>query len=179
MKLYERLAQDRPGTGALVSLADSNWSITISLPHQPVFADQGKDTNIICGYALSPNQTGHYVRKPMYECCGEEILIEVLSDMGFPTEPILASSKTVPCGTPLGTAPLLSRSVWDRPKVIPQHASNIAFIGQFVEIADDTTLTMEYSVRGAEIAVSGLMGLPRKQENVEKSLLLELFDLMV
>jgi oleate hydratase len=48
-----------------------------------------------------------------------------------------------------------------------------------VEIIDDTTLTMEYSVRGAQIAVTELMGLPQKPEKVRKSLLLEIFDLMI
>lgn len=179
MRLYEQLAHDRPGTGALVSLNDSNWSITIAIPHQPVFSSQSNDTNIICGYASSPTKSGNYVRKPMYECCGEEILIEILTYLNFPIEPILASSKTIPCGMPLGTAPFLSRRDGDRPHVIPQHTSNIACVGQFVHIIDDTTLTMEYSVRGAQIAVSELMGLPQTPQRVRKSLLLELFDMMI
>lgn len=96
-------------------------------------------------------------------CCGEEILIEVLSYLGFPLEPILASSKTVLCGMPLSTVPFMSRSVLNRPKVIPQHTSNVAFVSQFVEIEDDTTLPIEYNVHGAEIAVSKVIGLPTKR----------------
>jgi oleate hydratase len=179
MLLYEKLTHDRPGTGAMLSLSESNWSITLSIPHQPVFSGQSHNTNIICGYALSPINEGNHVKKPMYECCGEEILIEVLSYLKFPIEPIVATSKTIPCGMPLGTAPFLSRHHRNRPSVIPQHTSNIACVGQFVEIIDDTTLTMEYSVRGAQIAVTELMGLPRKPEKVRKSLLLEIFDLMI
>lgn len=179
MELYEGLAHDRPGTGALVSLAESNWSITISIPHQPVFPNQSNDTNIIYGYALSPTSQGNYVKKLMYECCGEEILIEVLSHLKFPIETILPTSKTIPCGTPLGTAPFLSRNSQSRPHIIPQHTSNLACVGQFVEIKDDTTLAMEYSVRGAQMSVSALMGLPQTPSRIRKNLLLEIFDLMI
>jgi len=179
MVLYERLTHDRPGTGAKVSLTESNWSITISVPHQPVFPGQPQNTNIICGYALSPLEEGNYVKKSMYECSGEEILIEVLSYLDFPIESILPSSKTIPCGMPLGTAPFLSRYDWNRPKVIPQHTTNLACIGQFVEIPDDVTSSMEYSVRGAQIAVAELMGLPRKSEKIQKNILLEVLDLIL
>ena len=179
MKLYEGLTHDRPGTGALVSLTESNWSITLSIPHQPIFPSQSNDTNIICGYASNPLNEGNYVKKPMYECSGKEILIEVLSYLKFPIQSILSASKTIPCGMPLGTAPFLSRTDWSRPHVIPDHTGNIACIGQFAEINDDTTLTMEYSVRGAQIAVTELMGLPRKPEMTKKSVLFEILDLMI
>lgn len=179
MKLYEKLTHDRPGTGALVSLTGTNWSITLSIPHQPVFPDQADDINIVCGYALSPFNEGNYVKKPMYKCCGEEILIEVLSYLRFPIESTLPTSKTIPCGMPLGTAPFLTRGEGSRPQVIPDYIGNIACVGQFVEIPDDTTLNMEYSVRGGQIAVTELMGLPEKPEKLKKSLLLEIFDLMI
>ncbi|OQD78914.1 hypothetical protein PENANT_c072G09162 [Penicillium antarcticum] len=132
MKLYETLTHDRPGTGALVTLTETNWSITLSIPHQPVFHGQANDVNIVCGYALSPLNEGNYVKKPM-----------------------------------------------SRPQVIPDNTGNIACVGQFVEIMDDTTLNMDYSVRGGQIAVTELMGLPEKPEKLKKSLLLEIFDLII
>lgn len=75
-------------------------------------------------------------------------------------------------GMPLGTAPFLSCHDWYRPNVISQNTRNIACVGQSVEIIDDTTLTMEYSVRSAQNAVSELMGLLQKPEKIKKSLLL-------
>lgn len=79
----------------------------------------------------------------------------------------------------LGTAPFLSRYDWNRPKVIPQHTTNLACIGQFVEIADDVTSSMKYSVHGAQVAVAELIGLPRNSEKIKKNILLEVLDLVL
>ena len=38
---------------------------------------------------------------------------------------------------------------------------NLAFISQFVEIADDVVFTVEYSVRAAQIAVYQLLDIDR------------------
>ena len=37
----------------------------------------------------------------------------------------------------------------------------MAFVGQFVEIPEDVVFTVEYSVRGAQMAVFKLMGLKK------------------
>lgn len=64
---------------------------------------------------------------------------------------------------------LLSRTQTDRPSVIPPDTTNIALIGQYVEIPDDTTFSLEYSIRGAHMAVCSLMGLPHgPSENLAK-----------
>lgn len=179
MVLYEKLTHDRPGTGAIITLAESNWAISLSIPRQPVFSSQSRSTNIISGYALRPANEGRFVKKPMYKCSGQEILIEILSFLEFPIQPLLSTSRTIPYGMPFGTAPFLSRRKGDRPRVIPQDTTNIACIGQFVEIPDDTTLAMEYSVHSAQIAVTELMGLPQPPDEVKKSLLLEVLHLMI
>jgi oleate hydratase len=57
--------------------------------------------------------------------------------------------------------------------------TNLAVIGQFVEIPDETTVSMEYSVRGAQLAVSQLMGLGEEPENTRKRLFLSFLDLWV
>lgn len=178
MLLYEKLTHDRPGTGARISLTESNWAISLSIPRQPLFSSQSRTMNLICGIALNPTREGNFVKKAMYKCSGEEILIETLSHLQFPMEPILSSSKTVPCGMPLGTAPLLPRHERDRPLVIPQSTTNIACVGQFVEIPGETTLSMDYSVHGAQIAVTRLMGLPREPEEIRENRLLQILHLM-
>lgn len=69
---------------------------------------------------------------------------------------------------PLGTAPFLVRGKQDRPAVILECTISIACIGQFVEIPEDTTLSVEYSVRSAKLAVNSLMELPDELPKVKK-----------
>jgi oleate hydratase len=45
---------------------------------------------------------------------------------------------------------------------VPRGSRNLAFVSQFVEIADDVVFTVEYSVRAAQIAVYELLGIDRK-----------------
>lgn len=183
--LYEKLTREKPGTGAFLSLSESNWGITITVPHQPVFSTQSDNVTVMLGYALRPTTVGNFVKKEMWQCTGQEILKEVLFHLGCCSEDsieaatILAAAKTVPCGLPLGTAPLLTRSASDRPPVIPKWTTNIACVGQFVEIPADTTLDIEYSVHSAQIAVAELMGLPVKPAKPLKSLLLEVLNVLI
>ncbi|KKK21426.1 hypothetical protein AOCH_000118 [Aspergillus ochraceoroseus] len=177
--LYHKLTHDRPGTGSLLSLTESAWEITISIPHQPIFSDQPENVTVMLGYGLNPMGVGNYVKKPMCECSGEEILSEVLSHLGMAAQPIISTAKTIPCGMPLATAPFLTRGFHSRSAVLPPRTTNVACVGQFVDIPGDTTLEVEYSVRGAQIAVAELMGLPEKPPKPPRSLLMEIFDLMV
>jgi oleate hydratase len=56
----------------------------------------------------------------------------------------------------------MPRRKGDRPPVVPNGSTNIAFIGQFCEIPDDAVFTVEYSVRSAQIAVYSLFHLDKK-----------------
>ncbi|PWY88929.1 67 kDa myosin-cross-reactive antigen family protein [Aspergillus heteromorphus CBS 117.55] len=179
MSLYEKVTRDPPGTGAMLSLTDSNWSLTISIPRQPLFSTQPEEVSVICGYALSPASEGNFVKKPMFQCSGEEIFSEVLSHLEFPVRSILPHSITIPCGLPLGTAPLLTRTEKDRPHVVPPDTTNIACLGQFAEVPEDTTLSMEYSVRTAQMAVYQLLGLQLTPPKVKRNVLYEVFNLLV
>ncbi len=178
IKHYSRLTKDEPGAGALLTVMGSPWGLNISVPHQPVFGTQPKDIDVVWGYALNPDQTGAYVSKPMRECSGREILLELLSHLGFPTEKILSSATTISCLVPLGTSMLLSRKENDRPRVVPHGTTNIAFVGQYVEIPGETTFGVEYSVRGAAMAVHLLMGSANGPPAVRRSKLMEIFDLL-
>lgn len=179
MECYANLTRDKPGTGALITVLDSPWELNISVPHQPVFATQPKTLDVIWGYALHPGRRGTYVKKPMELCSGEEIFLELVSHLGFPADTLLSSAITIPCLLPLGASMLLSRAHNDRPSVIPHNTTNMAFIGQFVEITDDTTFSLEYSVRGAQMAVCNLMGLPNAPSKIQKNRLLEVFELLL
>jgi oleate hydratase len=115
----------------------------------------------------------------MEVCSGEEIFLELLSHLGFPTDLLLSSAITIPCLMPLGSSMLLSRTYQDRPRVIPHETTNVAFVGQYVEIPDDTTYSVEYSVRGAQMAVCNLMDLPHLPPKIRKNKLLEVFELLL
>lgn len=148
-------------TGAipLLTFRDCPWMLSVTLPQQPYFKDQPKDIFVLWGYGLFPDQAGRHVTKPMLSCTGAEILTELLSLMAFPLHPTLENSITIPCLMPLIGSPYLTRKKGDRPDVIPRGSKNLGLMGQFVEIEREVTFTMEYSVRSAQMAVYGLMGL--------------------
>jgi oleate hydratase len=182
--LYERLTRETPGTGAFLPLGNSNWGLTISIPHQPVFSTQSDNTTVMLGYALNPAAEGNFVKREMWRCTGQEILKEVLAHLGCTEDSdeaasILATAQTIPCGLPLGTAPFLTRGSGDRPPVIPKWTTNIACVGQFVEIPGDTTLEIDYRVHTAQIAVAELMGLPVPPVKQAKNLLLEVLNVLL
>lgn len=169
LKYMAKWTHNEPGTGALMTLKDSPWLLSIVIPHQPHFINQPKEIEVFWGYALHPEAVGKYCKKPMLQCSGREIFKELMKELHineiFETE-VLASAITIPCSMPFITSQFLTRGPHDRPEVIPKGCTNLAFIGQFVEIPIDTVFTVEYSVRGAETAVYGLMGLDRKPKSV-------------
>lgn len=101
------------------------------------------------------------------ECTGEEITQEWPYHMGVPTAeiPRLAAEEnvsTVPVSIPFITSYFMPRKRGDRPDVVPQGSTNLAFIGNFAESPTrDTVFTTEYSVRTAMEAVYTLMGVDR------------------
>jgi oleate hydratase len=60
------------------------------------------------------------------------------------------------------TSMFMPRIRSDRPLPLPPGSKNLAFISQFVEIADDVVFTVEYSVRAAQMAVYALLGIERE-----------------
>ena len=162
LKLLAEFTGNEPGTGALTTFKDSNWGMSIVIPHQPHFIDQPADVQVFWGYGLTPGAIGNYVQKPMADCTGEEIFEELLAHLRFPLHPTIDNAITIPCLMPYITAQFLTRGPGDRPAVIPQGSTNLAFLGQFVEIEEDVVFTVEYSVRSAQEAVYGLMGLKKQ-----------------
>lgn len=157
--LFAKLTGDAPGSGIFVTLKDSSWMLSLSIPQQPMFPNQPAEVQVFWGYAAFPAHKGDYVKKPMLECSGEEVMAEILHQLQLPLEPILQDSITIPCVVPRMSAAFLPRACGDRPQVIPEGMTNMALIGQFVEIPDEIVGTMDYYVKGAQIAVHYLMGL--------------------
>ncbi|KAJ5748306.1 myosin-cross-reactive antigen family protein [Penicillium nucicola] len=158
---FVELTGDAPGSGVFVTLKDSPWLLSLKIPDQPMFPDQPADIQVFWGFAEFPERKGNFIEKPMLECSGKEIMTEILYNLQFPLQPILNDSITIPCVAPRMAAPFLPREDGDRPPVIPEGMTNVALIGQFVDIPDQIVGTMDYYVRGAQIAVRQLMGLDR------------------
>ena len=154
-----------PGEGGLVTFCDSNWLISIVVPHQPHFIDQPEDVEVFWGYALSMHAPGNFVNKPIRACTGREILTELLGHLGL-RDDACADAICLPCLMPFITSQFLTRSLGDRPAVLPAGYANFAVVGQFCELPDDVVFTVEYSVRAAMTAVYGLLGMDREPPSV-------------
>ncbi|WP_029505155.1 oleate hydratase [Lachnoclostridium phytofermentans] len=166
LRKIEQFSGNIPGSGALMTMKDSSWLMSIVVAAQPHFKSQPMDTTIFWGYGLYTDRIGDYVKKPMRECTGEEILIELLHHLHFETEEkrILKDViNVIPCMMPYIDAQFQPRKMKDRPYVVPKNSTNFAMVSQFVEIPEDMVFTEEYSVRAARIAVYTLMKYKEKK----------------
>lgn len=152
-----------PGEGGLITFPDSNWLMSIVLPHQPHFIGQPANVEVFWGYGLFVDKPGNFVPKPMSDCSGRDIMTEVLGHLGVMDEAelLLGYCDCIPCMMPYITSQFLCRSVGDRPQVVPNRSHNLGFMGQFCELSDDVVFTVEYSIRSAQTAVYKLLGLNR------------------
>lgn len=165
LKLIEDYSGNVPGSGALMTFKDSSWLMSIVVAVQPHFANQPMDQTIFWGYGLYTDKLGDYVKKPMKDCTGEELLTELLCHLHMENrkEEIMADIiNVIPCMMPYVDAQFQPRKMVDRPEVVPEGSTNFAMISQFVEIPEDMVFTEEYSVRAARIAVYTLMGIDKK-----------------
>ncbi|MFS8039365.1 oleate hydratase [Xanthobacter sp. AM11] len=159
-----------PGEGGLVTFPQSRWLMSFVVPHQPHYIGQPEDVSVFWGYGLHVDAPGDFVAKPMSACSGREIMTELMGHLRIEAEAgrILDTSICIPCMMPFITSQFLCREKGDRPQVIPDGWSNLAFTGQFCELPDDVVFTVEYSIRSAQAAVYALMGLKREPPPVYK-----------
>jgi oleate hydratase len=157
----ERFSGNRAGTGGLVTFKDSRWLMSVVLAHQPHFAGQPEGVQVFWGYALHPDRIGDFVAKPMSDCSGEEILRELCGHLNFDYDETFAKANCIPCRMPYITSMFMPRARGDRPLPVPASSTNLAFVSQFCEIADDVVFTVEYSVRAAQTAVYQLLQVDR------------------
>lgn len=151
---------NEPGTGGLVTFKDSNWLMSIVVPHQPYFAGQPDDVQVFWGYGLFPDRVGNFVARPMMECTGAEILVELCGHLRFEPDTV-AGATCIPCWMPYITSMFMPRKPGDRPRPVPDGTRNLAFVSQFVEVPDDVVFTVEYSVRAAQMTVYEWFGIDR------------------
>jgi oleate hydratase len=169
-QLVRDLTGNVPGEGGLITFPQSNWLASIVLPHQPHFIGQPDDVQVLWGYGLFVDKPGNYVRKPMAECSGREIMTEIIGHLGgaAQTDALIEAATCIPCMMPFITSQFLRREHGDRPEVVPAGWANLAFTGQYCEQPDDVVFTVEYSVRSAQTAAYRLLGLDREAPRVFK-----------
>lgn len=163
-KMIEEFSGNKPGSGALMTFKDSSWRMSIVVAAQPHFIGQG-DQYIFWGYGLYPDNIGDYIKKPMIDCTGEEILTELIHHLHFENKELKIKDTVVnviPVMLPYVDALFQPRKKTDRPLVVPEKSTNFALISQFVEIPQDMVFTEEYSVRAARLAVYKLLNLDKK-----------------
>lgn len=129
------------------------------------FASQADDEDTLWFDGLWGENNGDYIKKPMSECTGEEVLKEFLYHLNMLDcyDELIAHSYISLTMMPYITSQFMPRnSSGDRPRVIPEGSKNYAFIGQYVELDGDVVFTVETSIRTAMMAAYGLTGIDRK-----------------
>ncbi|QQO08466.1 oleate hydratase [Breznakiella homolactica] len=159
-----KLTDRKPGMAGVVTVKDSNWLISWTVPKQPHFPNQPKDVFVVWAYGLFPDAEGNFIKKKMSECTGLELVSELLYHMGLEKKikDLLPTVKVIPCMMPYITSQFMPRVKGDRPDVIPEGSVNLAFLGQFAEQPDDCVFTVEYSVRTAMTAVYRMLNLEKE-----------------
>ena len=159
----EKKTGNPTGKGGATTFVSSPWFITYGAALQPLEPDQPENVQVLWFYGLHSNEKGAYVKKPMNECTGEETLKEFLYWCGLEDkfDEIKAHGIAIPTVMPYITSQFMPRTMTDRPEVIPAGCTNLAFIGQFVELPGDVVFTVETSVRTAMMAVYKTMHLDR------------------
>ena len=160
----EILTGSRSGTGGIITIGDSSWDISLVIYDRDYYVDQrANNADVMWVYGLFGERNGDFIRKPMCDCTGNEIMTELLYHLNLMEmkDDILSHSYISTCMMPYITAHFMPRTGKDRPKVIPDGCRNLAFMGQYVEVAGDVSFTVETSVRTPLEAVYGLTNLEK------------------
>ena len=74
---------------------------------------------------------------------------------------MLAHTYVSTCMMPYITSQFMPRHISDRPKVVPDGCTSLAFIGQYVETPSDAVFTVETSCRTGMYAAYALSGVEK------------------
>ncbi|MGN0298003.1 MAG: oleate hydratase [Lachnospiraceae bacterium] len=164
----EKLSGRPIGESGIISFPESNWDISYIPYHAPYFPNQPENVQVGWGYGLWGERPGNYVKKPMCDCTGNEILTEMLYHFGMLDlkDELLSHTYVSTCMMPYITSQFMPREITDRPKVVPEGCTNLAFIGQYVETPSDAVFTVETSCRTGMYAAYALSGVEKKSLEV-------------
>ena len=155
---------ERFGEQHMVVFPESPWNLILHIPWQPFVKNQDENTTIVMAYALYGDNKGEYVKKSMGDCTGEELLTEMCYQFGFMNElpEILKSSVCIPFMLPYATSHFLPRTTFDRPPVVPDRSTNLALLGEYTEMPDDSVFMVSYSCKTAQRAVYKLLNVDKE-----------------
>ncbi|MCY6483819.1 oleate hydratase [Clostridium aestuarii] len=159
-------------TGGIITIKDSNWVLSVTANRHLQFTDQPDDVVVLWAYALLLDKEGNFIKKKMGDCTGKELLQELLYHLGIDEKDMqeyIDTSIVIPAMMPYVTSQFMPRVKGDRPQVVPEGSTNLAFLGQFAEIENDCVFTVEYSIRSAMMAVYTLLGLEKNPPEVYPS----------
>jgi oleate hydratase len=139
--------------------------------HQPHFTSQKENETVIWGYFLYPRREGEFINKPYIDMTGKEMAQELIGQLSKvdpgpinirekETEILEGIVNCIPVYMPYASALFNNRAKIDRPKVIPEHSTNLAFTGEFVEQPYQMIFTEQSAVRSGEIAAFHFAGVP-------------------
>ncbi|WP_338214086.1 oleate hydratase [Companilactobacillus muriivasis] len=167
----EELSGSKAGTGGLMTFRDSNWDMSFEIHHKPFFPYQADDEEVGWGYGLYGENVGNYIKKRMWDCTGDEIMTELLYHLGMLDikDEVLKHTYMSTAMMPYVTSQFMPRELGDRPKVVPDGCTNLAFLGQFVEVDDDVVFTVETSVRTGLESVYELLNIDKDVIEVNPS----------
>ncbi|RXM39647.1 oleate hydratase [Chryseobacterium sp. CH21] len=171
-KLKELCVNDpysgRTATGGIITITDSNWVMSFTCNRQPHFPTQPDDILVVWVYALLMDKEGNYIKKPMPQCTGNEILAELCYHLGMTDQldNVIENTIVRTAFMPYITSMFMPRATGDRPRVVPEGCTNLGLVGQFVETNNDVVFTMESSVRTARIAVYNLLNLNKQVPDI-------------
>lgn len=158
-------------TEPITPLGQKDVNMSIVVHHQPHFTTQRPNETVIWGYFLYPRRRGEFVQKPYIEMTGKEMAQELIGQLAK-VDPgpvniktkeaeILASIvNNIPVYMPYASALFNNRAKSDRPEVIPENSTNLAFTGEFVEQPFQMIFTEQSAVRSGEIAAFHFAGIP-------------------
>lgn len=161
----ERMTGSKSGTGGGITFMDSGWEMSLVIYDRDYFPGQReRNQDVLWGDGLFGEREGTYIKKPMADCTGNEIIEEMLyhfNTLDIKDE-VIAHSYISTCMMPYITSQFMPRKESDRPRIIPEGCTNLALIGQYVEVPRDVVFTIETSVRTPLEAVYQLTKLDKE-----------------
>ncbi|MFC6254506.1 oleate hydratase [Secundilactobacillus hailunensis] len=158
-------------TTLITDLGQKDVNMSIVVHHQPHFTTQKPNESVIWGYFLYPRRHGEFVDKPYIKMNGKEMAEELIGQLSKvdPGPGNIMDKKAdimdsivncIPVYMPYASALFNNRAKTDRPKVIPDHSTNLAFTGEFAEQPYQMVFTEQSAVRSGEIAAYHFTGIP-------------------
>ena len=158
-------------TSPITPMGNKDVNMSIVVHHQPHFTTQKANESVIWGYFLYPRRKGEFVNKQYIKMTGKEMVEELLGQlskvdpgpgniMDKKQEIMDSVINCIPAYMPYASALFNNRAKTDRPKVIPEHSTNLAFTGEFVEQPYQMVFTEQSAVRSGEIAAYHFAGVP-------------------